>query len=65
VKPKGYPTNGDGCRIVEVIFSEATMRHLERLASFGLYGVGIEGVIEGFVYRGLQALRASERPKDS
>jgi hypothetical protein len=31
------------------------MRLLERLAEMGIFGIGVQGVCEGFVYRGLQA----------
>jgi hypothetical protein len=38
--------------VVTLQFSSTTMRLLERLANMG---IGVEGVCEGFVYRGLQA----------
>jgi hypothetical protein len=41
--------------LVTLQFSPTTMRLLERLAEVGLFGIGVQGVCEGFVYRGLQA----------
>lgn len=51
-----YNRNADGYHVVEVAFTEATMTHLERLAEMGIFGIGIPGVVEGLVYRGLQEL---------
>lgn len=55
----GSPTLADelerkGEEIVHIILSKKTVRHLQTLANHGIYGSGIEGVVEGFVYRGLQ-----------
>ncbi len=48
----------EGNRFVNITLSPTTLHLLEDLAKTGIYGIGVEGVIEGFVYRGLQRERS-------
>jgi hypothetical protein len=52
----------DDVGLVTLQFSPTTMRLLERLAEMGIFGIGVQGVCEGFVYRGLQATAELEEP---
>jgi hypothetical protein len=46
--------------MVTLQFSPTTITLLQRLADMGIFGIGIEGVCEGFVHRGLQVVTAEE-----
>lgn len=45
---------------VRLSFSTTTMKLLAQLAEMGVHGIGIGGVCEGFVYRGLQETTRKE-----
>lgn len=59
-KHLGFDRDANDNIIVHVHLSDATIDYLERLANAGIYGIGVEGVIEGFVYRGLQSVFKTE-----
>lgn len=49
---------------VRLTFSRKTLSLLEDLAEKGVYGIGVSGVAEGFVYRGLQESARGSRALD-